>query len=83
MDSGGRPPAGSIEQLRPSSFAGCRPTRCSIRPKFARLYAAAAGVEGVFVGGHMLNAKTAEQILKKMIGRALTLREANALLNRL
>ena len=50
---------------------------------FARLDAVIAGVEGVFVGGHMLDAKTARKIPKKMIGRALTLREANALLDRL
>ena len=51
---------------------------------FARLKAAIAGFEdGVFVEAHMLDAKTARKVPKKMIGRALSPREVSALLKRL
>jgi len=51
---------------------------------FARLKAAIAGFEdGVFVEAHMLDAKTARKVLKKMIGRVLSPREVSALLDRL
>ena len=51
---------------------------------FARLKASIAGFdEGMFVEAHMLDAKTARKVLKKMIGRVLSPREVSALLDRL
>ena len=51
---------------------------------FARLKASIAGFDvGVFVETHMLDAKTAKKVPKKMIGRVLSPREVSALLNRL
>ena len=50
---------------------------------FARLRAAIGGFKGTFVEAHPLDAKTAKRIPKRMIGRALTLDEAAALLDRL
>ena len=50
----------------------------------ARLKAAIAGFDdGVFVEAHMLDAKTARKVPKKMVGRALSPREVSALLNRM
>ena len=49
----------------------------------ARLKASIAGFDGEFIEAHMLDAKSAKKIPKRMIGRALSLREANALLDRL
>ena len=51
---------------------------------FARLKAAIAGFDdGVFVEAHMLDAKTARKVPKKMIGRVLSPREVSALLDRM
>ena len=51
---------------------------------FARLKASIAGFdEGMFVEAHMLDAKTARKVPKKMIGRVLSPREVSALLDRL
>ena len=41
------------------------------------------GSRGKFVEEHALDAKTAKKIPKRMIGRALTADEANAVLDRL
>ena len=41
------------------------------------------GFGGEFVEAHVLDAKTAKKIPKRMIGRALTMSEASALLDRL
>ena len=50
---------------------------------FARLKASIAGFDdGVFVEAHMLDAKTARKVPKKMIGRVLSPREVSALLDR-
>ena len=45
--------------------------------------AAIGGLRGTFIEAHPLGEKTAKQIPKRMIGRALTLDEAAALLDRL
>ena len=50
---------------------------------FARLDAVIAGVEGVFVGGRMLDARHAKKVPKNMIGRLLTDREVRALIDRM
>ena len=51
---------------------------------FARLKASIAGFdEGMFVEAHMLDAKTARKVPKKMIGRVLSPREVSALLDRM
>ena len=51
---------------------------------FARLKASIAGFDaGVFVEAHMLDAKTARKVPKKMIGRVLSPREVSALLDRM
>ena len=50
---------------------------------FARLDAVIAGVEGVFVGGRMLDERYAKKVPKNMIGRLLTDREVSALLDRI
>ena len=42
-----------------------------------------AGVEGHFVGGHMLDEKHAKKVPQKMIERVLSDREVSALLDRL
>ena len=50
---------------------------------FARLDAVIAGVEGVFVGGRMLDERHAKKVPKNMVGRALTDREVRALIDRM
>lgn len=50
---------------------------------FARLRAAIAGLGGKFVEAHVLDDKRAQRVPKKMIGRALSDREAYALLDRI
>ena len=50
---------------------------------FARLDAVIAGVEGVFVGGRMLDERHAKKVPKKMIGRPLSEREVSALIDRM
>jgi len=50
---------------------------------FARLDAVIAGVEGVFVGGRMLDERHAKKVPKKMIGRPLSEREVSALIDRI
>jgi hypothetical protein len=50
---------------------------------YARLRAAIDGFGGTFIEAHVLDAKTAKKIPKRMIGRALTASEAAALLDRL
>jgi hypothetical protein len=50
---------------------------------FARLQAAIDGFKGNFVEAHALDKPTAAKVPRKMIGRALTAREAAALLDRL
>jgi hypothetical protein len=50
---------------------------------FARIKASMAGFEGTFIEAHMLDAKTAKKVPKKMIGRPLSEREVSALLDRL
>jgi hypothetical protein len=49
----------------------------------ARLRAALAGMEGEFQEGHALDAKMTKKVPKKMIGRALSRKEATALLKKL
>ena len=49
----------------------------------ARLKAAVAGVGGDFVEAHELGDKIGRKVPKDLIGRALTLKEAQELLNRL
>jgi hypothetical protein len=49
---------------------------------FARLEASFAGFKGEFVAAHVLDARSAKKVPKQMIGRALSLREASALLDR-
>ena len=50
---------------------------------FARMRATLDCFGGTFVEAHALDAKTAKKIPKAMIGRALTAREAAAVLDRL
>ena len=51
---------------------------------FARIKASIAGFDdGEFVEAHMLDAKTARKVPKKMIGRVLSPREVSALLDRM
>ena len=50
---------------------------------FARLNAMIDGFGGKYVEAHVLDAKTAKRIPKRMVGRTLTLDEAAALLDRL
>jgi|GEM_PF-3000177 len=50
---------------------------------YARLAAAKAGFDGAFAEAHELDAKTAKKIPKQMIGRALSQKEAAALLKRM
>jgi len=50
---------------------------------FARLNAMMDGFGGDFVEAHPLDAKLAKKISKRMIGRALTLDEATAVLDQL
>ena len=50
---------------------------------FKRLNAMIDGFGSEFVEAHALDAKTAKKIPKRMIGRALTMSEASALLDRL
>jgi hypothetical protein len=50
---------------------------------FAKVKAAIDGFGGVFVEAHQLDAKTAQKIPRKMIGRALTADEAAKVLDRL
>jgi hypothetical protein len=50
---------------------------------FARLNAMIDGFGGKFVEAHPLDAKTAKKIPRRMIGRALTMDEAAALLDRI
>ena len=50
---------------------------------FKRLNAMIDGFGSEFVEAHVLDAKTAKKIPKRMIGRALTMSEASALLDRL
>jgi hypothetical protein len=46
----------------------------------ARMRAGVAGVQGNFVEGHLLDAKTAKKVPPNFIGRPLTTSEATALL---
>jgi hypothetical protein len=74
------------------SFPTCMTVDVSV-PKLNRngttlqtdwLKASIAGFDdGVFVEAHMLDAKTARKVPKKMIGRVLSPREVSALLDRL
>ena len=50
---------------------------------FARLHAAMDGFGGTYIEAHVLDAKTAKKIPKRMIGRTLTISEVNTLLDRL
>jgi hypothetical protein len=50
---------------------------------FARLNAMIDGFGGKFVEAYPLDAKTAKKIPRRMIGRALTMDEAAALLDRI
>ena len=50
---------------------------------FARLNTAIDRFGGAFVEAHALDAKTAKEIPKRMIGRARTISEVAALLDRL
>ena len=50
---------------------------------FARLSAMIDGFGGTFIEAHALDAKLAKKVPKRMIGRALTMSEAAALLDRL
>jgi len=50
---------------------------------FARLNAMIDGFGGAFVEAHPLDAKLAKKVPKRMIGRALAMSEASALLDRL
>jgi len=50
---------------------------------YARLRAAMNGFGGSFIEAHALDARLTKKIPKRMIGKALTAREAAALLDRL
>jgi hypothetical protein len=50
---------------------------------FARLHAMIDGFGGVFIEAHLLDAKTAKRIPRKMIGRTLSTAEATGLLERI
>jgi hypothetical protein len=50
---------------------------------FARLYAAAAGFDGVFVEGHKFGEEIAEKVPEDMVGRVLLAAEVKELLARM